>query len=98
MATNASSSDYVFFLGGEGGSISSCAHDDEALCGEEAETLSDHGEVIRAASILAAGENDNSLFGTCNRVYVPYCSSDMFLLDTESADGERQFRGRHLLE
>ncbi|CAM9593982.1 unnamed protein product, partial [Scytosiphon promiscuus] len=102
MATNATSSDYVFFFGGDGGggSTPSCAHD-EALCEEEGRELGsggDRGEDMRAASVLAAGEGENSLFSTYNRVYVPHCSSDMFLLDTESADGDLQFRGRHILE
>lgn len=98
-ATNASSSDYVFFLGGDGSSTS-CAHD-TALCDEGGQQLGgsdDRGEIVRGTSILAAGEEENPLFGTYNRVYVPHCSSDMFLLDTESVDGRLQFRGRHLLE
>ncbi|CAN0464717.1 unnamed protein product, partial [Hapterophycus canaliculatus] len=79
-ATNASSSDYVFFLGGGVGSTS-CAHA-EALCDEdEGRELGggDRGEDVRGTSILAAGEIENPLFATYNRLYLPHCSSDMFL-------------------
>lgn len=93
MATNASSSDYVFYL--QGGVVS-CAHN-QALCLEATGTpaFSEH-EVIDAGGLLSG--DSSHLYGTFNRVLIPYCSMDMFLLDTQSADGELQFRGRQLLE
>lgn len=93
MATNASSGDYVFYL--QGGAVS-CAHD-QALCAEVAgvPALSEQ-EVIEAGSFLSG--DPSNLYSTFNRVIIPYCSMDMFLLDTQSADGHLQFRGRQLLE
>lgn len=95
MATNASSSDYVFYL--QGGAVS-CAHN-QALCTEEAATTSlalSERAVLDAAGLLSG--DPPHLYSTSNRVLIPYCSMDMFLLDTQSADGELQFRGRSLLE
>lgn len=40
----------------------------------------------------------NPLYSTYSRVFVPYCTQDMLLLDTESSDGGLQFRGRPYLE
>eukprot|EP00752_Nemacystus_decipiens_P017729 g15897.t1 len=95
LATNASSSDYVFYL--QGGAVS-CAHN-ETLCEEGGEStslpFSEH-EVIPAAGMLSG--DPPHLYSTFNRVLIPYCTMDMFLLDTQSFDGELQFRGRRLLE
>lgn len=98
MAPNASSSDYVFFL--QAGSVS-CAHN-PTLCEveEEAEitaTGSEYEEIL-GYNLLSGDAAENALFSTFNRVYVPHCTADMFLLDTQSADGQLQFRGRALLE
>lgn len=48
--------------------------------------------------MLSGDPSENPLYGTFNRVLIPYCSMDMFLLDTQSDDGELQFRGRHVLQ
>lgn len=95
MATNASSSDYVFYL--EGGAVS-CAHN-QALCTEALSNnpaLVSEREVIHVGGLLSGDQPQ--VYSTFNRVLIPYCSMDMFLLDTKSADGELQFRGRQLLE
>ncbi|CBJ30870.1 conserved unknown protein [Ectocarpus siliculosus] len=99
MATNASSSDYIFFL--QAGSVS-CAHD-ATLCerqieGAEIITTGSEREVILGHNLLSGDAAENALFSTFNRVYVPHCTADMFLLDTQSDDGQLQFRGRALLE
>ena len=95
MATNASSSDYVFYL--QGGAVS-CAHN-RAQCTEATTSTSPFSEheVLEGAGLLS-GDPLQSLYGTYNRVLIPYCSMDMFLLDTQSADGDLEFRGRPLLE
>ncbi|CAM9464572.1 unnamed protein product [Ectocarpus fasciculatus] len=99
MAANASSSDYIFFL--QAGSVS-CAHD-ATLCERQVEdaeitTSGSEHEVILGHNLLSGDAEENSLFSTFNRVYVPHCTADMFLLNTQSADGQLQFRGRALLE
>lgn len=48
--------------------------------------------------MLSGDTRENPLYSTYNRVFVPYCTQDMHLLDTESTDGELQFRGRPYLE
>lgn len=102
MATNASSSDYVFYL--QGGAVS-CAHNTTLCAQEEAGTTppADTGissfEVLEGDGLLSGDDAiANGQFSTYNRIFVPYCSMDMFLLDTESDDGGLQFRGRPLLE
>ena len=97
MATNASSSDYLFYL--QGGAVS-CAHNQTICMEQEAHAslslaLSER-EVITAGGVLSG--DPPHLYSTFNRVLIPYCSMDMFLLDTRSADGDLQFRGRTLLE
>lgn len=99
MATNASSSDYIFFL--QAGSVS-CAHN-ATLCERQVEdaeikTSGSEHEVILGHNLLSGDAEENSLFSTFNRVYVPHCTADMFLLNAQSADGQLQFRGRALLE
>lgn len=98
MATNASSSDYVFFL--QGGEVS-CAHNPTLCAQDEDETipaLLSMYEFLEGDGLLSGDPSANTRFSTYNRIFVPYCSMDMFLLGTESDDGELQFRGRHLLE
>ncbi|CAM9309659.1 unnamed protein product, partial [Ectocarpus sp. 12 AP-2014] len=99
MATNASSSDYIFFL--QAGSVS-CAHN-STLCERQIEdaeikTTGSEREVILGHNLLSGDAAENALFSTFNRVYVPHCTADMFLLHTQSANGQLQFRGRALLE
>lgn len=100
MATNASSSDYVFYL--QGGAVS-CAHN-TTLCAQEEEGEITAGgiissfEFLEGDGLLSGDPIANAQFSTYNRIFVPYCSMDMFLLDTESEDGGLQFRGRPLLE
>lgn len=53
---------------------------------------------VAGYSFLSEDEEQNPLYSTYNRVFVPYCSMDMYLLDTEAPDGGLQFRGRPLLE
>lgn len=48
--------------------------------------------------VLSGDATENPLFSTYNHIMVPYCTQDMFLMDTESSDGEFQFRGRVYLE
>lgn len=99
MATNASSKDYIVFLQGGLG----CAHNltrcDELM--EEAPPLftsTGFPEEIAAYGILSGNAEENTLYNTYNRIYVPYCSMDLYLLDTQSPGGDLQFRGRPLLE
>lgn len=101
MAPNESSSDFVVHLqGGEG-----CAHN-QTLCKELLEdkpqlfTSEGFPETVVAHSFLSGNESENALYSTYNRVYVPYCTMDLYLLDTESpaGGGDMQFRGRPLLE
>jgi len=96
IAINASSSDYLFYLRG---GADSCAHD-PALCpGPDSipNFFSEHDE-LEGRGLLSGDLFENPLYSTFNRVLIPYCSMDMFLLDTQSADGELQFRGRSILE
>lgn len=80
-----------------------CAHD-TSLCGELKEdfprlfTSDGFPETMSAFGMMSGDTEENGLFGTFNRVYVPYCTADMYTLDTESEDGSLQFRGRPLLE
>jgi len=101
MAANASSNDFVFKLMGGGG----CANN-ETHCGEIREisaplfTSDDKywPNSLEGYSLLSGDVGENALFSTFNRVLIPYCTQDLFLLDTESSDGELQFRGRPYLE
>lgn len=99
MAANESSSDFVVYLqGGQG-----CAHNQsicEDLLVDKPHLFTSGGflDTIEAHSFLSGNGQDNPLYSTFNRVYVPYCTMDMYLLDTESSDGRLQFRGRQLLE
>ena len=100
MSANTSSSDFaVFFQGGVG-----CAHS-PSLCLELQEeepwlfTSEGFPEAVAGYGFLSGDAEKNRLYSTFNRVYVPYCTMDMYLLDTESpAGGDLQFRGRPLLE
>lgn len=88
----------MFYLQG-GGAAVSCAHNQTSCAAEEAERMSlyfSEHEVVTAGGVLSG--DPRHLYGTFNRVLVPYCSMDMFVLDTQSADGELQFRGRNILE
>eukprot|EP00903_Cladosiphon_okamuranus_P012833 g11992.t1 len=101
MAANASSNDFVFRLMGGGG----CANN-ETYCHDirdiSAPLFTSDKELwpqtVAGFNLLSGDENSNPLYSTYNRVFVPYCTQDMLLLDTESADGELQFRGRPYLE
>lgn len=42
---------------------------------------------------LSGDPDANPLYSTYNRVFVPYCTQDLMLLDTEASDGGLQFRG-----
>ena len=55
-------------------------------------------EIATGFGVLSGEATDNPLYSTYNRIMVPYCTQDMFLMDTESDDGELQFRGRAYLE
>lgn len=55
-------------------------------------------ETSEGYGLLSGDSEENPLYSTYNRVFVPYCTQDMHLLDTESPDGELQFRGRPYLE
>lgn len=100
MSQNTSSSDFaLFFQGGV-----ACAHS-PSLCGELQEeepwlfTSEGFPESVAAYGLLSGDDQTNRLYSSFNRVYVPYCTMDMYLLDTGSAsDGDLQFRGRPLLE
>lgn len=99
MAANESSEDYVVFLQGGMG----CAHNItrcEELREEAPPLFTSVGfpDEMAAYGMLSGDTAENSLFSTFNRIYVPYCSMDLYLLDTESPDGDLQFRGRPLLE
>ncbi|CAN0576338.1 unnamed protein product [Laminaria digitata] len=99
MAANASSSDFVVFLEGGGG----CAHDQklsEETRGRSPQLFTSEGfpENIEAYGFLSGDSVENPLYSTYNRVYLPYCTMDMYLLDTATSGGELQFRGRPLLE
>ena len=61
-------------------------------------TSRDFPDTIAAYSFLSGNTRENTLYSTYNRVYVPYCTMDMYLLDTESSDGRLHFRGRPLIE
>lgn len=99
IESNATSQDYIFFFEGGMG----CAHDIatcEYLQLESAPLFTSDGfpEDIRGYGIMSGHERENSVYSTFNRIYVPYCSMDLYLLDGESEDGELQFRGRIILE
>lgn len=101
MAANASSDDFVFKLMGGGG----CAHN-ETHCGEIREisaplfTSDDKywPDALEGYNFLSGDDGENPTYSTYNRVFVPYCTQDLWLLDTESSDGALQFRGRPYLE
>eukprot|EP00752_Nemacystus_decipiens_P011511 g10221.t1 len=101
MAANASSNDFMIRLMGGGG----CANN-ETYCQDirdisaplftSDETL--WPQSVAGFNALSGDEDANPLYSTFNRVFVPYCTLDMMLLDTESSDGGLQFRGRPYLE
>ncbi|CAM9495088.1 unnamed protein product [Ectocarpus sp. 12 AP-2014] len=99
MATNTSSTDYVMFVQGGG----ACAHDEE-LCDEyldnrpQSFTSTGLPDTMNAHGVLSDDPEENPLYSTYNRVFIHYCTMDTYILDSESADGTLQFRGRHLLE
>eukprot|EP00904_Undaria_pinnatifida_P003159 jgi/Undpi1/12844/HiC_scaffold_7.g02511.m1 len=55
-------------------------------------------EKMEAFGFLSGDGVENPMYSSYNRVYVPYCTMDMYLLDTATSDGSLQFRGRPLLE
>lgn len=98
-ALNSSSNDFIFRLMGGNG----CAQEQER-CAENIE-----GRPIRSTSdgmpdtaygfgALSGDAAENPLYSTYNRIFVPYCTQDLFLMDAESSDGTLQFRGRPYLE
>lgn len=97
IAANSSSSDYLVYLKGGGG----CAHD-QSLCEtiEDARLLSSEGltDTMEGYGLLSGDVEENPLYSTFNRVFINYCTQDLYLLDTESSDGKFQFRGRPLIE
>lgn len=105
MATNDSSSDFIVYI--QGGPA--CAHN-LTLCTElmlenskgdgTALFFTSNGfpDEIAAYKFLSDDPDENPLYSSYNRVYVPYCTLDMFLLDTEAYNGSLSFRGRHFLE
>lgn len=96
---NASSNDFVVRLMGGSGCVT-----DEAECAQGIEEgtihFSSNGlpDVAIGYGVLSGDATDNPLYSSYNRIMVPYCTQDMFLMDTESSDGEFQFRGRPYLE
>lgn len=97
ISSNSSSSDYVVYIMGGGG----CAHD-ESTCEVVTDPLkfSSNGlpDTMDAYGPLSGDIYENPLYATFNRVFVHYCTQDMYLLDTESSDGLYQFRGRLIIE
>lgn len=105
MATNDASSDFVVYL--QGGPA--CAHN-LTLCTElMLENSNKNGSAFYFTSngfpdniigykFLSDDPEENPLYSLYNRVYVPYCTMDMFLLDTEASNGSLAFRGRPFLE
>lgn len=99
MAENETSNDYIVFLQGGMG----CAHDLDQCATLKAEarplfTSDGYPDGMAAYGMLSGNAEENSMYSTFNRIYVPYCSMDLFLLDTQSPMGDLQFRGRPLLE
>lgn len=96
---NSSSNDFVVRLMGGGGCVT-----EEEDCAEgirEGSILySSNGLPATATGfgVLSGDAAENPLYSTYNRILMPYCTQDMFLMDTESSDGELQFRGRPYLE
>ncbi|CAN0574286.1 unnamed protein product, partial [Laminaria digitata] len=88
LAANTTSSDFVVFLGGGGG----CAHD-QTLCEKVREyspqlfTSEGFPDTMAAFGFLSGDSRENPMYSTYNRVYLPYCSMDMYLLDTGTPDG-----------
>lgn len=99
MAANASSRDFVVFLqGGQG-----CAHSAatcEHLRATKGHLFTSEGfpDTVASYGVLSGNAPENPLYSTYNRVYVPYCTMDMYAMDAQSKDGSLQFRGRPLLE
>lgn len=96
---NSSSNDFLVRLMGGGGCVT-----DEVDCAagtrEGGVLYSSAGMPTTSTGfgVLSGDATENPLFSTYNRIMVPYCTQDMFLMDTESSDGELQFRGRRYLE
>lgn len=96
---NSSSNDFVVRLMGGGG----CVTDEEGCAAgvrERSGLYSSVGmpDIATGFGVLSGDATENPLFSTYNRIMVPYCTQDMFVMDTESSDGELQFRGRRYLE
>lgn len=96
---NSSSNDFVVRLMGGGG----CVGDEEkCTTGIRDGTIifSSAGMpgVATGYGVLSGDAAENPLYSTYNRILVPYCTQDMFVMDSESSDGELQFRGRRYLE
>ena len=96
---NASSNDFVVRLMGGGGCV---GKEDECRAGiQEGSIIFSSAAMPEAATglgVLSGDAADNPLYSTYNRILVPYCTQDLFLMDTTSSDGELQFRGRPYLE
>eukprot|EP00752_Nemacystus_decipiens_P013076 g11565.t1 len=100
MAANASSDSFIFRLMGGG----SCAYNG-TRCEESIREISEplftsNGwpNATVGSGLLSEDPAENPLYSTFNRILVPYCTQDLFLLDTESSGGDLQFRGRPYLE
>lgn len=102
MAPNATSDSFVFYLQGGAG----CAHN-QTLCeelllrgGGGAPLFTSKGfpDSISGYGLLSPDVEENVLYSTYNRIYLPYCTMDMYLMDTETSDGVFHFRGRALLK
>eukprot|EP00752_Nemacystus_decipiens_P017717 g15885.t1 len=96
---NSTSNDFVVRLMGGGGCVT---EEQKCATGIQDGTIlfSSDGmpEVATGFGVLSGDSTENPSFSTYNRIMVPYCTQDMFLMDTESSDGELQFRGRSYLE
>lgn len=96
-SSNSSSSDYVVYVNGGGACVN-----DPSQCDiiEKPFKFGSNGlpETMESFGILSDDVDDNPLFYTFNKVFIHYCTQDMYLMDTVSQDGKFQFRGRPLLE
>lgn len=88
----------MYVQGGQG-----CAHN-LTLCAEVLEevpqlfTSRGFPAEVKGYNILSDDEMEGTLFTTSNKIYIPYCTMDLYLLDTASEFSSLQFRGRPLLE
>jgi len=98
-ALNSSSSDFIFRLMGGGACVA-----EQEICAENIQdkpirsTSDGMPDTAYGFGVLSGDAAENPLYSTYNRIFVPYCTQDSFLMDTESSDGTLQFRGRPYLE